>query len=520
MKTYCFTLIIGLFLFVFHSQSLAHTAFALGRYYYINANGNDDNDGSLQHPWRTINKLNEVRLQPGDHVYLQENVSSGGTLYLKNIHGEKDAPIIIQCNKNKPAIINAKDSSAIILDGCSYVSIHNITTIGAGRKDGNIKDGMAINNSNHILIDNINISGFQKAGLLIHNSTNIIAKNVSAHDNGFAGISVSGEYGDKLHCKNIRITNCTAYNNPGDPTMLNNHSGNGILAGFCTDVFIDSCVAFNNGWDMPRQGNGPVGIWCFEADSVIIQHCISCKNKTSEGGEDGGGFDLDGGTTNSVIQYCLSYGNEGSAFGIFQYDGASPWHDNVIRYCISEDDGNTSAAHANAYVWNSSHDSSQFKNLLFYNNTLYNKMNAALAYSTESEHSNFCFYNNIFIANNALLRGDYSKDVFVSNDWWSLQHQFNVDSILNFSKWAAQHNKEQLNGKLLGINIKPLFKKEGSTTVKDVRSLSSFSNYQLQSSSPLSLLGIDLQRLFKIDVGRFDFNGSPVKRNCIGAYYK
>ncbi len=76
---------------------------------------------------------------------------------------------------------------------------------------------------------------------------------------------------------------------------------------------------------MPRIGNGPVGIWAYEADSVIIQHCISYKNKTSKGGEDGGGYDLDGGTTNSVIQYCYPMKTREALFGIFRYAGAGEW---------------------------------------------------------------------------------------------------------------------------------------------------------------------------------------------------
>ena len=517
MKKHSLLYSILLFLPVYFLQTLTCTAFAQGHHYYVNVKGSDDNDGSLQHPWRTIHNLNTVQLQPGDHIHVQENVSFAGILYLRNVHGKKDSPIVIKCNKNKPVIINANDSSAIVLDDCSFVTISNVSAVGSGRKNGNTKDGIAINRSDNIKIDNVAVSGFQKAGLLIYNSTNVTAKHVSAHENGFAGIYVSGEYGDKLHCKNIRIIGCDAYNNPGNPTMLTNHSGNGILVGFCTQVLIDSCTAFNNGWDMPRKGNGPVGIWCYEADSVVIQHCISYENKTSKGGEDGGGYDFDGGTTNSVIQYCLSYRNEGSAFGIFQYDGASPWHDNVIRYCISEDDGNTSAAHANAYVWNSSHDSSQLKNLLFYNNTLYNSKNAAVAYSPESEHSNFCFYNNIFVAKDALLRGDYSKDNFLSNDWWSSNHQFKIDSCFDFSEWAHQHNKELWNGKLKGINIEPSFIKAGNTKVTDVRKLSSFTNYQLKASSPVALAGIDLQHLFRVDVSKFDFNGISTKSNFVGA---
>ncbi|MDQ2753686.1 MAG: hypothetical protein M3R72_11755, partial [Bacteroidota bacterium] len=352
---------------------------------------------------------------------------------------------------------------------------------------------------------------------LIHNCNSVVADNIVAYNNGFAGIHVMGEYGDKLHCRNVRLLHCKAYNNPGDPTILNNHSGNGILAVFCTQILIDSCVAFHNGWDMPRIGNGPVGIWCYEADSIVIQHCISYENKTSKGGEDGGGFDFDGGTTHSIIQYCLSYGNEGSGFGIFQYDGASPWHDNVIRFCISEDDGNTSAAQANVYVWNSSHDSSQFKNLLFYNNTLYNTKNAALAYSPESEHSHFCFYNNIFVAGNELIRGVYTKDIFLGNDWWSIHHGFAIDSFFNFKLWATQNHKEQLHGTIKGFNIKPSFVKEEGTMVTDNKILSSFHKYQLSHSLRERLTGIDLRRLYKIDAGKFDFNHVSINSDFVGA---
>ncbi len=64
----------------------------------------------------------------------------------------------------------------------------------------------------------------------------------------------------------------------------------------------------------------------------------------------------------------------------------------------------SSAAHAGAYIWNSSRDTTQFKNFLFYNNTIYNDSNAAISYSVESEHSNFKFYNNIFIAADEILK--------------------------------------------------------------------------------------------------------------------
>ncbi len=351
----------------------------------------------------------------------------------------------------------------------------------------------------------------------LYDCSNSSLNNINAHDNGAAGISADGDYGNKLSTRNIIITNCNAINNPGDPTNFTNHSGNGIIVGNCTNVLIDHCTATNNGWDMPRIGNGPVGIWCYEADSVIIQHCISYRNKTSKSGEDGGGYDFDGGTTNSIIQYCLSYENAGSAFGIFQYAGASKWENNIIRFCISENDGKVSAAHAGAYVWNSSHDSTQFKDFLFYNNTIYNDSGAAINYSVESDHSNFKFYNNIFVAADTLLRGNYGSDVFLANDWWSLQSGFNIDGEHNFESWCKANNKELLNGVIKGLNVKVPFTHAGNATLTDVKQLSSFNNYYINGESSVTKAGIDLQALFNINIGDIDFNGKPVDKNCMGA---
>ena len=135
---------------------------------------------------------------------------------------------------------------------------------------------------------------------------NLRVTNVYAHDNGFSGINVESDGQDSgglegsgaKSFRNLYIANCVADNNPGCPEVKNNHSGNGILIGGVTNGTIEFCEAMNNGWDMPREGNGPVGIWAYQSDSITIQYCYSHDNKTSEIGKDGGGFDFDGGITN------------------------------------------------------------------------------------------------------------------------------------------------------------------------------------------------------------------------------
>lgn len=124
----------------------------------------------------------------------------------------------------------------------------------------------------------------------------------------------------------------------------------------------------NNGWDMPREGNGPVGIWAYQCDSAIIQYCYSHDNKTSPKGKDGGGFDFDGEITNSVMQYNLSANNEGAGYGMFQYYGASDWKNNIVRYNISYNDG-TKNGKCGIFIW-CDPSAIPMKQLHAYNNTL------------------------------------------------------------------------------------------------------------------------------------------------------
>jgi hypothetical protein len=341
-------------------------------------------------------------------------------------------------------------------------------------------------NSKEIIVKDLNISGFQKSGLVIYSSKNITANKVFAHDNGSAGITVEGPYA-KTESRNIKIVNCRAENNPGDPTNLTNHSGNGIVVGNCRNVLIDHCTATNNGWDMPRIGNGPVGIWAYEADSVIIQHCLSYKNKTSKGGADGGGFDLDGGVTNSIIQYCMSYGNQGSGYCIFQYWGATPWYHNIFRYNISENDGTVSDSQGGLYVWNSSDDEKQFYDCEVYGNIIYNSKVAAISFSEKSESRGIRFYDNLFIGKDSLIKGkDKIGDVkYLGNDWWSVDMGFNMDGINNLNTWALKAGQEQKDGKVIGLNVKPEFKNAGNTTITSADQLNTFTDYQLNEKSLL-----------------------------------
>jgi hypothetical protein len=441
--------------------------------YYISPLGNDKNNGSKSSPWKSFDRHNLALLQAGDTIFLTGDRFEACWFIDSLFAGTKEAPIVITSDAAHPATVGSGNECGLRIAHSEHLKVEHLKFEGSGRKNGSVHPGVFISNCRNILVRNIDIQGYQKSGLHIHASANVVAEQICAHNNGFAGLFVSGIYGSKIASRNIVIRDCKAENNPGDPTVLNNHSGNGILVGFSSQVLIEYSAATGNGWDMPRQGNGPVGIWAYESDSVLIQYCIAYRNKTQKGAADGGGFDLDGGMTNSTIQYCLSYENEGSGFGLFQYAGASPWYNNTIRHCISENDGAVSAAQAGICVWNSSDDPNQLKDCYVYNNTVYNEKGAAVSFEAQSRNSGFYFCNNIFVVKNRFIEGESISATFAGNNGYCLSD-------------AGRTLKGTDNR-----NINPQLNHPGRTNLVDPRQLPTFDAYNLPADSPLKTAGIN-----------------------------
>ncbi|HLG40846.1 MAG TPA: right-handed parallel beta-helix repeat-containing protein [Chitinophagaceae bacterium] len=476
--------------------------------YYVSQAGNDNNPGTKSKPFKSLQKLNTLQLNRGTIIYLKGGEVFSGTLSL-TINGSADKPIVVSSYQNEQgnAIIDGGNKEAIILQG-SHFELRNINVKGAGRENGNITNGITLTESSHVCVENIKTEGFQKSGLELRSCRNIKIKNVHALDNGFCGIHITGS--KEKRSINILVKDCKAENNPGDPTNLDNHSGNGILAGWSDSVIIDHCTATNNGWDMPRMGNGPVGIWAYESDHVIIQYCISYKNRTSKGGKDGGGFDLDGGVTNSVIQYCLSYENEGAGYGLFQYAGASLWHSDTIRYCISINDAITTEGSGGIFIWNGADDSVQLADCIVHNNVVYSTHAPAIQFEPMSRNKNFSFYNNIFIGAGQIVNGPSSGEKFVGNVWWNENKVITFRGYKNLFAWSEATGQEKLNGQVAGKQTDPFLKGPFTADLTDPYKLNSLAGYTLKPESPLKNKGLNLQTLFKISFPANDFFDNPV----------
>jgi len=398
--------------------------------YYVDLqSGNDTNSGTLKKPFKSIEKVNSLKLKAGNSVLFAGKQTFAGTIKLSAVAGTKELPIIVGSYGNGRAIINGGNENSIHAESCSWLQIKNLVVTGNGRLKGNTGSGVELRKVQNCSIDSLEASGFLWSGLKVIGGKNLRITNVYAHDNGFSGINVESDGQDSGGLEgsgqktfhNLYIANCVAENNPGCPAVLNNHSGNGILIGGVTNGTIEYCEAMNNGWDMPREGNGPVGIWAYESDSVTIQYCYSHDNHTSEKGMDGGGFDFDGGITNSVMQNNFSTNNEGAGYGLFQYKGASVWKNNIVRNNISYNDGRKNGQ-AGFLMWIENGLTESISDCQIYENTVVNCYGHAVNIY-QGNYPGFNFRNNLFYLTAhslSFVTGNYTGAVFTKNQVWTI----------------------------------------------------------------------------------------------------
>jgi hypothetical protein len=398
------------------------------KHYYVDpAEGKDDNKGnSPARPWKSLARLAKTEIKSGDVICLKGGRELKGSLIIKNISSSAQQPLIITSYGNGRAFINAGDSIGILIEKCSNVIVKNIVIAGSGRLTGNTSNGIEFRFIENGYIDSIEVSGFLWSGVRITGGRDISIRNAYAHDNGYSGINAeSGKEhifktgSEYKTLRNLYIGYCVAENNPGCPLVKNNHSGNGILIGGITGGVIEFCEAMNNGWDMPREGNGPVGIWAYMSDSIIIRQCYSHHNKTSAIGKDGGGFDFDGGVTNSILQYNHSAYNEGGGYGLFQYAGASEWSNNIVRYNTSLNDGSKNGK-AGIYVW-CDPSAVPMKDCRIYNNIVISNQGHDVMFEP-GIYQGLNFENNIFTLtsdSDLFIDGNFKSVTFDNNQYWS-----------------------------------------------------------------------------------------------------
>jgi hypothetical protein len=195
---------------------------------------------------------------------------------------------------------------------------------------------------------------------------------------------------------------------------------------------------------------------------------------------------------------------------LFQYQGASPWSNNTIRYCVSINDAHTTKGSGSVFIWNGSDNGQQLNGCNLYNNVFYNPDAPLVSFDNSSEHKNFTFINNIFLGSDHPIAGTNKGSKFIGNDWWNTKAETQFMGFDSLADWAKATGQEILNGNIVGIHLDPLFTGPMITDITDPYKLDKLYGFTLQTDSPLRDKGLDIKSVLGIEQATTDFFGNLI----------
>lgn len=323
------------------------------RTFYVSPTGDDAARGtSPGTAWRTLDRATTARLVPGDRLLLEGGARFAGRLRLDTDDaGNPVDPVVVgSYGEGRAHIESAADAAVVVVD-TSGVEIGDLVVSGPAQvvpgsagvrffndlPAGRMLDGVAVRRVEASgFVNGVEIGSAQRgAGF-----RDVVVEDVVAHDNRDAGLAV---YGPDLDAtapayshEALTISRVTAFGNRGDPANKKRNSGSGIVLGSVRDATVTRSVAHDNG-GAGGSGEGPVGIWTYDSDRVVIEHSLSYRNRTARLA-DGGGFGLDQNTSNSVLQYNLSYDNHGPGYLVYTGQDNDVHRGSIVRFNVSSGD--------------------------------------------------------------------------------------------------------------------------------------------------------------------------------------
>jgi Right handed beta helix region len=488
---------------------LSGMAAAAGLAYHVDCQaGNDANGGtSPTSAWRTIGRATQQTYGPGDQVLLKRGCVWSGTAaapesFVARGSGSADAPVVLADygTGNLPKI-DAQVVEAVKLENVQDWTVRNLDLTQHGQtpqaldpsnEHGKDRDkgtdesmhavvlvrGLATTTGNqscgepctarNIRLENLKVHDgawngvFGAAGFYELDSNrygyldNLVVQGVEAWNNHKAGIEVTSTYTKQVtyHATNVAVLDSYLHHNGGD----------GVMMGPVDHGLIDGNECAYNG----QLRNARLGCWAWDSHDVVIQFNESHHNITplavdqsNPKARDGGGFDLDLGSEDSVMQYNWSHDNAGEGYLLLTWPigfgyARGVTHHAQMRYNVSERDGQKLAGGitvfggvAPAWIYN---------NTIYYvsarpaGSAMFNGEGAALTTSIfgKSGKPDLRVFNNLFITDGTVNPGLPSYSVwsdgsgtfaFDRNLWWRPQggvaFRWGGTTCTTFACWQA-----------------------------------------------------------------------------------
>ena len=186
-----------------------------GDYYLSAENGDDNNEGSSEQPWRTFDRAWQT-LAAGDTLVLKSGVYSEALA--PSISGEAGNPIVILAEHDGEVIIETVDQAAINIFNQNYLTIEGIVARSSGdasavaigghdgpdwsdkttgiimRKIGARSGSLHVNSSgflvgraNQVLLEDVWVFGYARNSMLVYGSENVTVRRAVIRWDGWWG---------------------------------------------------------------------------------------------------------------------------------------------------------------------------------------------------------------------------------------------------------------------------------------------------------------------------------------------
>ncbi len=292
--------------------------------YYVSTNGNDNNPGTIDHPWASWQKAFNMAVA-GDTIYIRGGTYYSGTeddfgVYLFRKSGTYTHPVCIFNYPGESPILDcstitrSSDITGLYFDRCRYIHLKGLTVQGVKQPaQGSETNGIHIENSNGIKFENCISRANAGSGFSAFETDTLFFINCDAYDNfdintaGYSGGQADGFvvcYAS--HSSYTYFSGCRSWYNSDD--------------GFdCWEN--EGIVVFKNSWSF-NNGRGE-GDGCgfkfgrtneqpLDVPQRIITHCLAFKNRFV-------GFNQNGANVKMLLFNNIAYDNDDTGFELSQY---------------------------------------------------------------------------------------------------------------------------------------------------------------------------------------------------------
>lgn len=515
--------------------------------FYVNAStGNDANTGrSPQTAFKTLAHLSAQVLPANSVVLITGSFASGDALSF-TAGTSALGPVSVGSYAGGAKINSGNSAACVVATNVPSLTIGNLTCVGGGNTT-NTTAGIQVINSqsgNTTLpgptIAGNNVSGYGLNGVQVLGSSGtsgfngVTIYNNIVHDvtgnylatNGSSCIQVSAPsgYGSGITSPtflNVFVIGNLVYNCTGT-VSASNWVGSGIFVGQTTNATISFNIAHDFGQNSTYNGSGAGGIWTADGTNHTISFNECYNGQAGSGGIDGGCFDLDGGVTNSVIEYNYAHDSTGWGYLFDNYpDAANLVHgNNTIRFNVGQNNGKLNGGSAGdgelGLIFQRATTGPEY----VYNNTFYNQTSGTVISDGASTAA-----RTVTIANNILLSSLNSHLLNITtptgitmagNDYYTYGQAISLTwsgtTYTSFASWQTATGQEKISGTNVGLTSNPNIYVPGGGFVSGGNGYApaNLMAYNLQSGSPMIGAGLNLLTQFSINAGPSDFYGVSI----------